>query len=179
MMRQEENQIDISNHPINLIASVRMADFMRRAEMEMYESGFLEEFQRETQKCLRSVINFYDLAMENPRAAKIALNKLRSKELLSDQNPDELKSSLIEATKVVRERRELYQEQGENFSSEISRFCIESFSIAKREIEQRLQQEQDPNRPRGILKDANATRVEDNVARKSISFQQGASGGIS
>lgn len=143
-MKSASRSRDISNHYIARIVPIKLENYLRIMYPEMKKAGLRDKFHEELENCFRAIIAFYDLAMESPRAAEIALEKLRTKELLSEREPDELKLALLEATRIARDSETIYQEQGDIFARNIKLLCVKSFSIAKEAIEQKLQQEQNP-----------------------------------
>ena len=157
---------NIPNHYITRIVPIKLENFLRRTYPEMRKVGLRDKFHEESENCLRAIIVFYDLAMESPRAAEIALEKLRTKELLSERDPDELKLSLLEATRIARDYESLYQEYGSEFAYEMSTLCIRSFSIAKEAIARKLQQEQNPLK--SILKQPSTSA--ERATGKSVSW---------
>lgn len=136
-MKTASKLTDISNHYITRIVPIKLESYLRIIYPEMKKAGLRDKFREESDNCLRAIIVFYDLAMESPRAAEIALEKLRTKELLSEREPDELKLALLEATRIARDSETIYQEQGDIFASNMKLLCVRSFSIAKEAIEQK------------------------------------------
>lgn len=165
-MKSASKSTDISNHYITRIVPIKLESYLRIIYPEMKKAGLRDKFREESDNCLRAIIVFYDLAMESPRAAEIALEKLRTKELLSEREPDELKLALLEATRIARDSETIYQEQGDIFASNIKLLCVRSFSIAKEAIEQKLQQEQNPFG--SILKQPSASA--ERATGKSVSW---------
>lgn len=142
---KSSNQItDISDHYITRIIPIKLEAFLRATYPEMKKAGLRDKFREEKDNCIKAIIEFHDFAMESPRAAEMAMEKLRTKELLSERDPDELKLSLIKATKIVRESETLYQDQGHHFAFKMTMLCAESLSIVKEAIAQKIQQEQNP-----------------------------------
>lgn len=162
---EEKNSIDVPNHKLTRITYTRLEDFLRSTHQEMKKAGLRDEFRSESENCFRAIIIFYDLAMKSPRSAEMVMEKFKTRELLSDRDPDELKLSLLEATKFITERETLYQGK-RDFAMRMALLCSRTISIVEEAIEQKLQQEQNPLK--SILKQPSASA--ERATGKSVSW---------
>jgi hypothetical protein len=76
----------------------------------------LEKFEQETDKHLKSFVEFYDIALENPLSAIEARKKLSAGDLFKDKlNLDGVQKKLVEVTSPIRieEAQETYRDMGD------------------------------------------------------------------
>jgi hypothetical protein len=154
------------DHYITRLIPIRLGGFLRAAYPEMKKAGLRDKFHEESENCFREIIIFYDLAIKSPRAAEVALKKLKTGELFSEREPDKLKLSLINVARIARDADVIYQEQGHNFALNMTMLSAHLIHIAKEAIEQKLQQEQNPLK--SILKQPSTSA--ERATGKSVSW---------
>ena len=153
--------------------------FMRSLELRkdlMRQTNLLKDFETESKKHLTLLMEFHDMAIERPTAAKEALAQLKSGELckkdLSDL--DELKRKLVEATSPVRreEANKMYNDKGKDFISNMSIFCIDVGGFVLRSIER-----SDRDRLSRDYRRAEPSSAASTPEKKSVSWAQSTKGG--